>query len=69
MWIGHIFGGDIKGREPVWDSRSHFFIAKTFGKEHLKIRFSRNRNAWALYAKSMCRNTFRDTRLVSFLAY
>ena len=34
----------------------HIFIAKTFVKEHLKIRFSRNRNAWALYAKSICRN-------------
>ena len=51
------FSAETSKEENRCRTAGHIFIAKTFGKEHLKIRFSRNRNSWALYTKSMCGNT------------
>lgn len=51
------FSAETSKEEHRCRTAGHIFIAKTFGKEHLKIRFSRNRTASALYGKSMCRNT------------
>lgn len=51
------FSAETSKEEHRWRTAGHIFIAKTFGKEHLKIHFSRNRNASVLYVKSMCRIT------------